>query len=118
LVYIDFQAGSTDEVLEFGDQIVVNYTGWLQSTGVMFDSSVDGTTPYRLTLGIGNVIPGWDQGLVGLGVGGKRRLIIPPELAYGAAGSGDTIPPNSTLIFDVELVDILVKGAVTPTPAP
>ena len=118
LVYIDFQTGSTDEVLEFGDQIVVNYTGWLQSTGVMFDSSVDGTTPYRLTLGIGNVIPGWDQGLVGLGVGGKRRLIIPPELAYGAAGSGDIIPPNSTLVFDVELVDILVKGAVTTTPAP
>lgn len=88
-----------------GDTIVVNYTGWL-TNGKKFDSSI-GRAPFTLTLGAGQVIPGWDQGLVGMKAGGKRRLIIPPSLGYGANGTPDgTIPPNSTLKFDVTLISI------------
>jgi peptidylprolyl isomerase len=86
-----------------GDMVIVHYTGKLPN-GTVFDSSV-GRQPIRFVLGRGEVIPGWDQGLLGLKVGGKRKLTIPPHLGYGASGSGP-IPPNATLLFDVELVDI------------
>ena len=109
LTYIDFAPG-TGEVAQAGDTVAVNYTGWLQDTGEMFDSSIDGTTPFQVVIGTGGVIPGWDLGLPGLAEGGTRRLIIPPELAYREDGFGDTIPPNATLIFDIVLVDILTKA--------
>ncbi len=106
LQYIDVTTG-TGATAQANSQISVQYTGWFQSTGKKFDSSYDhGGQAFQLTLGAGQVIPGWDQGLVGMKVGGTRRLIIPPALAYGAAGQPPTIPPNSTLIFDVTLVSI------------
>jgi peptidylprolyl isomerase len=87
-----------------GDTLVVNYTGKL-ADGTVFDSSV-GKTPFEFTLGSGQVIPGWDQGLIGMKVGGKRTLTIPPSLGYGAQGAGGVIPPNATLTFDIELLNI------------
>lgn len=100
----DFKAGTGPEV-KAGDKINVQYTGWLKATGVMFDSSRQpGRTPFSLTLGQHTVISGWEEGLLGMHVGGKRRLIIPPALGYGAQGSPPTIPPNATLVFDVEIV--------------
>ncbi|HWF84101.1 MAG TPA: FKBP-type peptidyl-prolyl cis-trans isomerase [Vicinamibacterales bacterium] len=93
-----------------GKSITVNYTGWLYDTsktdgkGTQFDSSI-GRAPFPLVLGAGQVIKGWDQGIVGMKVGGSRRLIIPPELAYGASGSGP-IPPNATLVFDISLLTV------------
>jgi peptidylprolyl isomerase len=98
----DTQPGSGAAAKE-GDTLVVNYTGKLQD-GTVFDSSV-GKTPFEFMLGGGQVIPGWDQGLVGMKVGGKRTLTIPPDLAYGAQGTGP-IPPNATLTFDIELISI------------
>lgn len=90
-----------------GDTVSVNYTGWLQSTGKMFDSSLQaGRTPFSVHVGQGEVIKGWDAGLVGMKPGETRRLIIPGEIAYGAQGSGSTIPPNATLVFDVTLLSI------------
>jgi FKBP-type peptidyl-prolyl cis-trans isomerase len=89
-----------------GDQVTVHYTGWLQD-GTKFDSSLDSGQPYTFTLGAGGVIPGWEQGIPGMKVGGKRRLTIPPDLAYGAQGYPPVIPPNATLIFEVELLDVL-----------
>lgn len=97
-----------------GRVLTVNYTGWLydptaaESKGRQFDSSLSpGRTPFQFTLGAGNVIRGWDQGVVGMRVGGRRRLIIPPELAYGPQGAGNgTIPPNATLVFDIELLAV------------
>jgi peptidylprolyl isomerase len=89
-----------------GDDILVNYTGKFLD-GKVFDSSLSpGRTPFELHLGRGEVIPGWDEGLATMHVGGKRKLIIPPGLAYGAAGAGGVIPPNATLTFDVELLKI------------
>ncbi|MFM2357287.1 MAG: hypothetical protein RJA61_24 [Candidatus Parcubacteria bacterium] len=88
-----------------GKVVSVHYTGTF-TNGVKFDSSVDRGQPIQFVLGVGYVIKGWDQGLVGMKVGGKRKLTIPAELAYGAAGQGP-IPPNSTLLFDVELVDVM-----------
>ena len=113
LVYIDFAPGA-GEVAQTGDTVAVNYTGWLQDSGTRFDSSIDRVSTYGLTIGAGGVIQGWDEGLPGLAEGGSRRLIIPPELAYGEAGRPNgtpPIPPNATLIFDVELVDILTPAA-------
>ncbi|MCH7522932.1 MAG: FKBP-type peptidyl-prolyl cis-trans isomerase, partial [Chloroflexi bacterium] len=92
------------ETPEAGQTLAVHYTGWL-SDGTKFDSSLDGGTPFELALGAGQVIAGWDEGLATMKVGGKRRLIIPPELAYGEAGS-PSIPPNSELTFDIELLEI------------
>jgi FKBP-type peptidyl-prolyl cis-trans isomerase len=106
LQYIDIKQG-TGTVVKTGDKLAVQYTGWLQQTGKKFDSSYDhGGQPFTFTLGQGQVIKGWDEGLVGMRVGGTRRLIIPPALAYGANGQLPTIPPNSTLIFDVTVVSV------------
>jgi hypothetical protein len=104
LQFGDF-TGGTGPAIAAGQRIRVQYTGWLQSTGAMFDSSRQpGRQPFEFTLGGGAVIAGWDQGLRGMHVGGKRRLVIPPSLGYGAAGRPPAIPPNSTLIFDVEVL--------------
>jgi len=97
----------TGEEADVGKTVTVHYTGWLMD-GTKFDSSVDRNQPFSFTLGERRVIPGWEQGVVGMKVGGKRELIIPPELAYGANGAGGVIPPNATLKFEVEL--LAVKG--------
>lgn len=86
--------------------MVVNYTGWLSEDGTKFDSSLDRGTPFEFPLGAGQVIAGWDEGVATMKVGGKRRLIIPPELGYGEGGSPPTIPPNAELTFDIELLEI------------
>ena len=95
-----------------GKQVSVDYTGWIydpaapEQRGTKFDSSVDRGTPFDFPLGAGRVIKGWDEGVAGMKVGGKRTLIIPPDMGYGAQGAGGVIPPNATLIFDVELLDV------------
>ena len=88
-----------------GDTVTVQYVGVSYSTGKQFDASWDSGQPFTFTLGAGEVIPGWDQGVAGMKVGGRRELIIPPELGYGARGAGGVIPPNATLKFDVELLE-------------
>ncbi|MDH5376907.1 MAG: FKBP-type peptidyl-prolyl cis-trans isomerase [Gammaproteobacteria bacterium] len=100
------------EVATAGSVVSVHYTGWLydpsapEGKGKKFDSSVDRGTPLDFPLGKGRVIPGWDQGIEGMMVGGKQTLIIPPDMAYGSRGAGGVIPPNATLLFDVELVAV------------
>jgi peptidylprolyl isomerase len=107
LQYIDIKEGS-GAVAKEGSTVTVEYTGWLQSDGKKFDSSYDrGAQPFDVTpLGQAQVIPGWNKGLVGMKVGGTRRLIIGPDLAYGAAGSPPVIPANATLIFDVTVIAV------------
>jgi len=102
----DLVVGTGDEA-DVGKTVTVHYTGWLMD-GTKFDSSVDRGTPFNFTLGERRVIPGWEQGVVGMKVGGKRELIIPPDLAYGSRGAGGVIPPDATLKFEVEL--LAVKG--------
>jgi peptidylprolyl isomerase len=104
LIITDLEIGSGPEV-KAGDTISIHYHGTLQD-GTVFDSSVQRGTPFETTIGVGQVIVGWDEGVPGMKVGGKRQLIIPPSKAYGNRTMGD-IPANSTLIFDVELLDIL-----------
>jgi FKBP-type peptidyl-prolyl cis-trans isomerase FkpA len=109
LQYEDTQVGNGDEA-KAGDHVSVHYTGWLQqpdgSAGKKFDSSKDRNDPFNFPLGAGHVIKGWDEGVQGMKVGGARRLVIPAALGYGARGAGGAIPPNATLIFDVELLGV------------
>jgi FKBP-type peptidyl-prolyl cis-trans isomerase len=104
LIIEDLQLGDGAEA-QAGQQVTVHYTGWL-TDGRKFDSSVDRGQPFVFPLGRGRVIQGWDQGVAGMKIGGKRRLTIPPELGYGARGAGGVIPPNATLIFEVELLGL------------
>ena len=107
LSYIDTAEGSGDAA-KAGQSAVVHYTGWLYENGKKgnkFDSSVDRGQPFSFPLGAGRVIRGWDEGVAGMKPGGKRTLIIPPDLGYGAAGAGGVIPPNATLLFEVELIE-------------
>jgi len=104
LKYKDIQVGTGEEAVK-GKTVWVQYTGTLED-GKKFDSSYDRNYPLGFTLGVGQVIKGWDEGITGMKIGGKRKLIIPPNLAYGETGFPNLIPPNSTLYFDVELVNI------------
>lgn len=104
LKYIDMVVGE-GTLPEAGNTVSVHYTGYLID-GKKFDSSVDRKEPFEFTLGVGQVIKGWDEGLASMRVGGKRKLIIPPQLGYGARGAGDVIPPNAELVFDVELLEV------------
>ncbi len=104
LKYWELKKGS-GAVAKAGDSVQVHYTGWL-TEGKKFDSSVDRGSPFAFKLGAGMVIKGWDEGVAGMKVGGKRQLHIPAELGYGARGAGDAIPPNAELIFDVELLGV------------
>jgi peptidylprolyl isomerase len=105
LRYYDLQVGD-GATAEAGKTVTVHYTGWLEN-GQKFDSSIDRGEPFSLALGAGQVIPGWEEGVAGMRVGGRRQLVIPPELAYGQTGAGGgVIPPNATLTFEIELLDV------------
>jgi peptidylprolyl isomerase len=104
LVYTDLIAGSGPAPVP-GKAVKVHYTGWLEN-GAKFDSSVDRNEPFVFTIGASQVIQGWDEGVMGMKVGGKRKLIIPAQLGYGSRGAGGVIPPGATLIFEVELLDV------------
>jgi FKBP-type peptidyl-prolyl cis-trans isomerase len=111
LKMIDHKIGTGTEATA-GKTVVVHYTGWLfdaaapDNKGKKFDSSRDRGDPFSFPLGAGRVIQGWDQGVAGMKIGGQRTLVIPPELGYGARGAGGVIPPNATLVFDVELLGV------------
>ncbi|MEN7526204.1 MULTISPECIES: FKBP-type peptidyl-prolyl cis-trans isomerase [unclassified Cupriavidus] len=108
LQYEDTVVGSGDEA-KAGTHVTVHYTGWLYENGQAgnkFDSSKDRNDPFIFPLGAGHVIRGWDEGVQGMKVGGTRRLVIPAELGYGARGAGGVIPPNATLLFEVELLGV------------
>lgn len=108
LQYIDTEAG-TGASPQTGQTCVMHYTGWLYNDGekgAKFDSSVDRGQPFSFAIGVGQVIGGWDEGVASMQVGGKRTLIIPPDLGYGARGAGGVIPPNATLMFEVELLGL------------
>ena len=105
LQYEDIAVGEGLQVEGRGDTVKVHYTGWLED-GTKFDSSVDRDDPFSFPVDVGYVIKGWDEGVQGMKIGGKRKLIVPSELGYGSHGAGDVIPPNSTLVFEVELLEI------------
>ena len=108
LQYEDTREGS-GALASAGQLVSVHYTGWLYNDGVLgakFDSSKDRNDPFEFGLGAGQVIRGWDEGVQGMKVGGTRRLVIPPALGYGARGAGGVIPPNATLLFEVELLGV------------
>src|SRR3990167_4288469 len=108
LKYTDLKLGTGIEASS-GKKVTVHYTGWLDQNGNKgnkFDSSVDRGQPFEFLLGVGQVISGWDKGVAGMKVGGKRLLKIPPQLGYGANGAGNVIPPNATLLFEVELLGV------------
>ena len=108
---LDVKQGEGTEAVA-GKAVIVHYTGWLYDPaaadghGAKFDSSLDRKVPFGFVLGAGKVIKGWDEGVAGMKVGGKRTLVIPPQLGYGERGAGGVIPPNATLLFDVELLDV------------
>ena len=104
LRYVDLEPGEGAEAKP-GNVVAVHYTGWLED-GTKFDSSRDRNVPFLFKLGSGQVIKGWDEGVAGMKVGGKRTLVIPPAMGYGARGAGGVIPPNATLLFDVELLEV------------
>ena len=111
LQVVDQKTGAGAEAVS-GKAIIVHYTGWLYDAaapdghGAKFDSSVDRNIPFGFFLGAGKVIKGWDEGIIGMKVGGKRTLVIPPNKGYGERGAGGVIPPNATLVFDVELLEV------------
>lgn len=105
LIYMDLTQGKGNSP-QPGDKVTVHYTGWLKSNDQKFDSSVDRGKPFEFVIGKGEVIPGWDEGVATMKEGGKRKLTIPAGLAYGARGAGGVIPPNATLVFEVELLKV------------
>jgi FKBP-type peptidyl-prolyl cis-trans isomerase len=113
LQIVDRKPGAGAEAVS-GKVVIVHYTGWLYDAakpdgkGAKFDSSLDRNIPFNFSLGSGKVIKGWDEGIIGMKVGGQRTLVIPPAKGYGERGAGGVIPPNATLLFDVELLE--VKG--------
>ena len=113
LKFYDFEVGEGVGIEE-GDRVTVHYTGWL-TDGTKFDSSIDRAQPFGFSIGGNQVIPGWDEGVATMQVGGKRQLVIPAELAYGEAGAGGVIPPNATLIFEIELLDVQPGAPAAPT---
>ncbi|MCO6440340.1 MAG: FKBP-type peptidyl-prolyl cis-trans isomerase [Nitrococcus mobilis] len=108
LRYEDLAIGKGKKATGRGETVFVHYTGWLED-GTRFDSSHDRGEPLEFSLGAGLVIPGWEEGIIGMRAGGRRKLTVPPELGYGARGAGTVIPPNAHLTFEIELLDVMGK---------